>query len=134
MSDRYVHNMHTVYIPFLFTNESNHMKLHTFIYFFSESTSVRDNSPLINKLNKGHKTSKASLPKKIASKYMLKKNTDRQVNRSPYIINSEQVHRTASLDDINEVAQYNRYRYYSKLTSRLGQPLVRTKIILVLAY
>ncbi|XP_066915221.1 neutral amino acid transporter 9-like [Clytia hemisphaerica] len=92
----------------------------------SESSSTTENSPLINKINQpGRKTSK-SLPKEISRKYLKKSNNDRNnANRSPYMINSDQIlNRSASTEDLRDVAQYKRYRYYSKLHGSMSEPLV----------
>ena len=55
------------------------------------------------------------------------------MSRTPYLINSEQVlHKTASIEDMRDVAQYNRYRYYTKLHGSSNEPLVRLSNIIYL--
>lgn len=77
----------------------------------------RETSPLLNKISE----SSQIVPKQVSRKF-LKKSEDNVV-RNPYLINADQVG-AADGGEMNNVAQYNRYRYYSKLHNNPGDPLV----------
>jgi len=72
-------------------------------------------SPLINKLSVNTKdASRQKKPKNISRKYLTDGSSEQQ--RDPYLVHKNNITHASSAEDIRNVVQYNRYRYYTKLS------------------
>ncbi|XP_057300246.1 neutral amino acid transporter 9-like [Hydractinia symbiolongicarpus] len=67
-----------------------------------------ESSPLLNKVSEDE----TQIPKEIPRKHFKGEST---TLRNPYVVNTQVIPHNASHEDLRNLAQYNRYRYYSKI-------------------